>query len=340
MLPSLNSMVSRLRVKHFRLLVALDDHGSILKAAEQVALSQPGATKALQEIESALGEPLFVRTNRGLEPNEVGHCVIRYARLIYTDLAHLREEMSGILNGHGGRLAVGTIMGAVPITTEILSRLLGKQPSLSVQIIEGTSEGLLRMLDDGRLDVALCRTSVSHRREAYEAINVRQEQLAVVANVDHPDASANSLELGDLADRPWIVCATNMPMRRYLEREFYDAGIEFPLNVVEATSAFAVVSMIQRNRSTVALLSTDAAEFFARFGMITILPIRLETPSEPYFLVTHRDRTLPPSAQLFIDEFLEATDRLDDVSGMASSPFDLAPELPTEPLEAEPDTVR
>ncbi|MGX1100924.1 LysR family transcriptional regulator [Amorphus sp. MBR-141] len=303
MLPSLNSMVSRLRVKHFRLLVAIDDHGSILKAAEQVALSQPGATKALQEIEAALGETLFVRTNRGLEPNEVGHCVIRYARLIYTDLAHLREEMNGILNGYGGRLAVGTIMGAVPLTTEVLSRLLVKQPALSVQIIEGTSEGLLHMLDDGRLDAAICRTSISHRRDAYNAVNVRQEELAVIANVAHPLAGANDLELADFSDCPWIVCAANMPMRRYLEREFDDAGIQFPMNVVETTSAFAVMSVIQRNRSTIALLSTDAAEFFAAFGMITILPITLKTRSEPYYLVTHRDRTLPPSAQLFIEEF-------------------------------------
>src|SRR3546814_8950325 len=73
MLPSLNSMVSRLRLKHFRLLVALDDCGSLLKAAEYVALSQPGATKALQEIESALGAELFIRNNRGLEPRSEEH---------------------------------------------------------------------------------------------------------------------------------------------------------------------------------------------------------------------------------------------------------------------------
>ena len=51
MLPSLESMTSRLRLRHFRLLMAIADHGSILKAAEAVALTQPGATKALQEIE-------------------------------------------------------------------------------------------------------------------------------------------------------------------------------------------------------------------------------------------------------------------------------------------------
>lgn len=124
MLPTLDSMAARLRLRHFRLLIAIDDHGSVQKAAEAVALTQPGATKALQEIESAMGEQLFIRNHRGLEPNELGHCVIRYARLVMTDMQHLREEMKGVLEGVGGRLSIGMIMGAVPLAMEGLSRLL------------------------------------------------------------------------------------------------------------------------------------------------------------------------------------------------------------------------
>jgi len=54
MTPSLNSIMSRLHVKQLRLLIALDEHGSLLGAAKQVALTQPGASKALQEIENHL----------------------------------------------------------------------------------------------------------------------------------------------------------------------------------------------------------------------------------------------------------------------------------------------
>ena len=116
MTPSLNSIMSRLHIKQLRLLIALDEHGSLLGAAKQVALTQPGASKALQEIETTFGTSLFTRTNRGLEPNDAGRSVIRYARLIQTDLAHLREEIIGIMSGEGGRVSVGTIMGAVPFT--------------------------------------------------------------------------------------------------------------------------------------------------------------------------------------------------------------------------------
>src|SRR5690349_24925190 len=121
MTPPLHSIISRLHLKQLRLVVALGEHGSLAKASQQVALTQPGASKALHEIETTFGTPLFVRTNRGLEPNAAGHCVIRYARLIQTDLAHLREEIVGIMRGFGGRVSVGVIMGAVPLLTDAIT---------------------------------------------------------------------------------------------------------------------------------------------------------------------------------------------------------------------------
>lgn len=303
MLPSLNSIASRLRLKHFRLLVAIEDHGSLLKAASAVAMSQPGATKALREIEDALGQPLFVRTNRGLEPNEVGRCVVRHARFIQTDIAHLREEMAGIQQGYGGRLAVGAIMGAVPVVSEKVSALLASKPAMSVEIVEDTSVSLLKLLDDGRIDVALCRTSVSHRWDMYDAINVREESLVVVANRNHPRASAGPIELADLADYPWIACAANMPMRRYLEREFLESGLQFPMNLIETTSAFAAVSMMQRNPNLVAMLPSDVADFWAESELLATLPVALQAKCEPYYLVTCRKRTLTPITRLFVEQF-------------------------------------
>lgn len=64
-LASLNSIMSRLHAKQLRLLIALAEKGSLLNAAEGQGLTQPGASKALKELESALGVELFLRTNRG-----------------------------------------------------------------------------------------------------------------------------------------------------------------------------------------------------------------------------------------------------------------------------------
>jgi len=300
MTPSLNSIISRLHLKQLRLLIALGDHGSLLKAAQQVALTQPGASKALQEIETTFGTPLFNRTNRGLEPTEAGHCAIRYARLIHTDLSHLREELVGLSRGHGGRVAVGVIMGAVPLLTDAISTLIVEHPEMSVEIVEDTSATLLSLVDAGRLDLAICRTTVSQTPQHYDTTKLQDETLAVIANVRHPLRRAKKLTLHDMAKYRWVVYRANMPMRLLLEREFRDAGIRFPTHLLETTSAFATLALLQGNPSFVALVSIDVAQFFARQEMACILALNLASRSEPYELVTRKGAPLSPAARLLM----------------------------------------
>ncbi|WP_243737095.1 LysR family transcriptional regulator [Cupriavidus sp. L7L] len=85
-------------------MIALENHGSLHKAAEEIAISQPGATKVLREIEDILGMPLFERQPKGLVANDLGGCVTRYARLIYSDLEHLHAEVTALTQGHGATL--------------------------------------------------------------------------------------------------------------------------------------------------------------------------------------------------------------------------------------------
>lgn len=294
-------MASRLRLRQLRLLISLDELGSIHKAAEAMSITQPGATKALNEIESTLGAVLFDRTSKGLEANDLGRCVVRYARLINTDLAHLREEMLGILQGHGGRLSVGTIMGAVPMMVEGLASLREAQPDLSVTVVEDTSDRLLSLLDQGRLDVVICRTSVSRRPAAYESRVKHQEQLVLVANPAHPLAGSQSLNLSQLTDSRWVVFPVNMPLRLTLEREFREAGLSFPQYPIETSSTFTTLSMLRQDPGLLAVMPWDVAKVAVDHGMLVRLPLQLMSRSEPYEVVTRRGVELSSPARLLID---------------------------------------
>ena len=294
-------MASRLRLRQLRLLISLDELGSIHKAAQALSITQPGATKALNEIESTLGAVLFERTSKGLQANDLGRCVVRYARLINTDLAHLREEMLGILQGHGGRLAVGSIMGAVPMLVDGLARLRESQPELSVAIVEDTSDRLLSLLDQGRLDVVICRTSVSPRPGAYVSRAKHQEQLVVVANVQHPMVGRDALRLEELADSRWVVFPVNMPMRLTLEREFREAGLSFPLYPIETSSTFTTLTLLLQDRGLVAVMPWDSAKIALEHGMLAQLPLALNSRSEPYEVVTRKDVELSVPAQKLIE---------------------------------------
>lgn len=51
-----------------RVVVAIHDARSVSNAAKSLGISQPAASSALARLRSALGDPLFIKTSRGMEP--------------------------------------------------------------------------------------------------------------------------------------------------------------------------------------------------------------------------------------------------------------------------------
>jgi DNA-binding transcriptional LysR family regulator len=301
MVPTLGSIASRLRLKQLRLLIALDERGSLHKAAEQISISQSGATKALHEVEALLGMPLFERQPKGLVANEMGRCMIRYARLIHSDVEHLHEEMLSIMQGQGGRLSVGVIMGAVPLLTRALTELRLKQPQLSVELVENTSATLLGLLDQGRLDLAICRTSVGQRSDAYDVIELSDEPLAVVASKDHPLAGADSVQLAQLSDDRWLVYPKDMPMRQALEHELNEAGLQIPRYPLETSSIFATILLVQQDPTLLAVIPMEVAGFCQQFDLLVKLPVSMRALIEPFGVISRAGADLSPAATLLIN---------------------------------------
>ena len=298
-LPSVGSIVSRLRFRQVALLTALDEQGSLHKAAEVMHLTQPAATNALHEMEDALGVTLFDRSPRGIEATELGRCVIRYARLIQSDVANLREELQNMISGRGGRLSIGTIMGAAPFVTRALSRLREIQPEVSIEISEDTSARQLLLLDQGRIDLMIGRSSVSSQPNLYNYEMLRGEPMCIVCGIDHPLATAQKVRLQELAGASWILYSSNMPMRIWIEHEFKLEGLKVPGNVIETASPFVTITLLAQS-NMVAVMPLDIAHFFAARQMLGILPVNLKTRIEHYGIVTRKNTTLSSLAKMFI----------------------------------------
>ncbi|WP_050464926.1 LysR family transcriptional regulator [Herbaspirillum autotrophicum] len=301
-LPSVNAIVSRLRFRQMALLTALDEQGSLHKAAEVMHMTQPAATKALHEMESALGVILFDRSSRGIEATELGRCVIRYARLIQSDVSNLRDELQGMLSGQGGRLSIGTIMGAAPLITRAMMRLREVQPEVSIEIMEDTSARQLLLLDQGHIDLMIGRSSVSSQPQMYNYEMLRGEPMCIVTGVDHPLATAQKVRFQELMTSSWILYSSNMPMRIWIEHEFKLEGLKVPGNVIETASWSVTVTLLAQSHShMVAVMPLDLAHFFAAKKMLCILPVQLKTRIEHYGIVTRKNTTLSSIGKMFIN---------------------------------------
>src|SRR3982751_6362573 len=100
---------ARLKPRQLLLLVALDDEGSIHRAAHVLNMTQPAASKLLKDLEDVLEVALFERMPRGMRPTWFGETMIRHARVALTSLDHAHDELIALKAGSFGQVSVGAI---------------------------------------------------------------------------------------------------------------------------------------------------------------------------------------------------------------------------------------
>ncbi|NEX61261.1 LysR family transcriptional regulator [Noviherbaspirillum galbum] len=298
---TLNTLMARLRLKQLQLLIALDDHKSLHKAAGVMAMTQSAASKVLHELEDMVGVALFERSKTGMIPNQYGHSLIRHARLMVTGVGALCQDIADIRSGKGGRLAIGSIMGAVPdVIAPILNWLHSRQPALTIEVVEDTSKRLLALLEDGKIDLMIGRIAGMDDQGKFRYQPLCDEPVSVVVGHGHPPLRKKELTLRDLKDHRWVVYPSRMPLHTLLEREFDRAGLSMPANHIATASSLVTITLLERSMDAAALLPTEVATFFEKHRIVRILPIQLHSKQQTFGIVTRSGGTLSPPAEQFI----------------------------------------
>ena len=85
-----------MEVQQLRHLLAAVRYGNLLKAAEEIHISQSGLSRSIKSLETRLGVPLLIRKSKGVEPTVFGLSVINRAKVIINEVARAVEEIKAI----------------------------------------------------------------------------------------------------------------------------------------------------------------------------------------------------------------------------------------------------
>ena len=150
------ALLMRLKTRQLVLLAQLGAERNLGRAAAAMAISQPAATKLLQQLEEALGVVLFKRLARGMEPTAAGEVLVRYAGQLLSDFGFVRDEMRALRSGLRGTLRVGSVPGAVPgLLAPALVRYKERHPRVAISVVVDTSDVMLEQLARGEVDLVL-----------------------------------------------------------------------------------------------------------------------------------------------------------------------------------------
>lgn len=134
----------------YRSLRAVLKAGSLSGAARILALSQPTVGRHVEQLEQALGLPLFTRSPQGLRPTEFARELAPYletmadaAAAAARDASAEAEEVAGVV-----RLTASEVVGA-EVLPPILTRFHALYPNIAIELVlSNRSEDLLRRAAD------------------------------------------------------------------------------------------------------------------------------------------------------------------------------------------------
>ncbi|MBY8958219.1 MULTISPECIES: LysR family transcriptional regulator [Pseudomonas] len=231
-----------MNLMHWRLVVAVADHGNITRAAERVGMTQSGASQALALMEETLGVQLFSRESRQTLPTAIGLPVIEQARLMLGALETIRQTVDSVRPMLRGTIRLASFpMVLASFLPPLLRQFNRLYPGIEVVALEVSDDEVETLLAAGLVDVGVVLNPAPERNAGPLG---RDEWVAVVP-AGHPLALRGieqGVSLQELTALPFVLatggCSTNA---RSLAAE---AGLQLQdvrVEVREWSSAFTLV---------------------------------------------------------------------------------------------------
>jgi DNA-binding transcriptional LysR family regulator len=194
-----------LELHQLRQALALIEHGSFVRAAAALHISQPALSRSIQALERGFGSDLFLRSSGGVVPTDVGRLYLERAR----DLLRMADELDREAVAHGalgaGRVAVGG--GPFPSESfmgEAVGRFVEQFPRVTVQLQTRVWDELLRSLRSRELDFFVAETSTLTREPDLDIVPMpSQHSVHFVARRGHPLAGRGNVTASDILQWPF-----------------------------------------------------------------------------------------------------------------------------------------
>ena len=234
----------RLRLKDLHTLQTVAKVGSMAKAAELLALSQPAISKAIADMEHTLGAPLLDRTSRGVELTDCGHTLVERARVVFDEIRLGVKEIEHRTDPAQGEVRIGTTDPASGIVSEIISQLARTHPRITYRVSVSDSDTLERELRERTLDVLLTGWIRTRVADDLAAEVLYSAPLAVMADKNHRLFARKKVKLADLMEERWTLSPQESFLGRMVVDAFRRRGLQLPPALVTTTSTHLRLNLL------------------------------------------------------------------------------------------------
>ncbi len=214
----------RFDLTDLRLFLNVHEAGTITGGAERSHMALASASERIRGMEDALGVPLLLRAQRGVQPTPAGHTLLHHARLVLQQMEHLRGDLGDYGTGLAGHVRVLSNGSAL---SEYLPRamagFLAQHPRISVDVEERPSQEVADAVRAGLCDMGLVSDAVDLEGLATRVL--RPDPLVVVVPRGHALAARRGVALADVAHLDFIGLAEGSALQALVVRQAQRQGL-------------------------------------------------------------------------------------------------------------------
>jgi DNA-binding transcriptional LysR family regulator len=294
-------MNDQLTIDRLAAFVTLAEERHFTRAAGRLHVAQPALTKRIQQLEAALGMPLFARSKRDVRLTAAGEALLEPARAVVSALVALGAKADGVRAGEIGRLRIGFTPSAPHHVLPTLMRSFRRShPGVECLLTETGSDEQIDRLLAGDLDVGILRppAALPPRLVCRKFL---EEPFVAVLPRDHPLASRRAVAITQLSGEPFVLIA------RRIVRAVHDqilaacAGAGFTPSIVQEGTHIHSVAGLVASGLGVSILPASAASL--GFRDVVCRPLR-HSPLRTVMAVATLDRPPSPAAAAFVASVL------------------------------------
>jgi DNA-binding transcriptional LysR family regulator len=293
-----------MNLNHLAIFHAVAQAGGMTLGAERLDISQPAASKQVQELERALGVHLFDRIGRRVHLSQAGEILADYARRLFA-LAHEAEQAMAEVRAVGrGRLVIGasTTIGAY-LLPGVLAEFWRRHPGVELLVQIDNTEQVHRGLVGRELDLGLTEGLVEEEELAAEVFH--RDELVVIAAPGHPLAGEARVALSAVREEPFILREPGSGTRAVEERAL--GRLKLPLRGVMALGSTEAIKRVVAEGVGLAIVSRLAVAAECAAGALAVLRVAGLRIERPLHLVRRKGRRDGPAMRAFCDVLRERT---------------------------------
>jgi DNA-binding transcriptional LysR family regulator len=292
----------RLRVRDLYILSTVVNSGSMVKAARELAMSQPAVSEAIANLEHILHVRLLDRSPRGVEPTMYADALLRRSMTIFDELKQSVRDIESLADPTTGEMTIGcpdTIAGT--FLPPLLQQFSKRYPRVVVNIEDVPSPAIKSHgLRERQFDVILARIRVplpeDHVVDDFDIEYLFDDPLVITAGMHSKWAHRRKMDIAELVDEPWILPPPRMWNYSWVAMAFKERGLSMP-KVSFVTFSGVLKAYFLANGP---FITADPMSW-ARLNGFKILPVGLSLRPWPVAIVTLKNRTLSPVVDRFIE---------------------------------------